>query len=365
MRVLVTGASGMLGRETARALLARGDEVTVLQRRPGGIGCPEVLGDVADAAVVGRAVVGQDAVVHLAAKVDVVGRWPEFLRANVIGTRTVATACRSAGVQRLVHVSSPAVAHDGQPLVGVGAEPADPAAARGHYARSKALAEQQALGADSPDLAVVAIRPHLVWGPGDTQLVEPIVARARAGRLPVIGSGAALIDTTYIDNAVAALVAAIDAEPAVHGEALVVSNGEPRPVREVLDRLCRAAGVRGPRVRVPVPVARAAAVAIERAWTLLDRRDTPPLTPFLVEQLSTAHWFDQRHTRQVLAWAPHVSLDEGFDRLARWFATTVTTPCSRSAGQRTRGSRTAALPAVPGENLHSANATSHDTLDSC
>lgn len=313
----MTGASGMLGRETARALLGRGDLVTVLQRRPAGIGRAEVLGDVADPDAVRAAVAGQDAVVHLAAKVDVVGSWSGFLHANVVGTRTVLAACRSAGVRRLVHVSSPAVAHAGRPLVGVAAEPADPVSARGHYARSKALAEQAALAADSPSLQVLAVRPHLVWGPGDTQLVEPIVSRARGGRLPVIGSGAALIDTTYVDNAVAALLAALDS--ACHGEAVVVSNGEPRPVREVLDRVCRAAGVPGPRGRVPVPVARTAARAIERVWTVLDRRDTPPLTPFLVEQLSTAHWFDQRHTRQLLGWAPHVSLDEGFDRLARWF----------------------------------------------
>lgn len=314
----MTGASGMLGRETARALLARGDEVTVLQRRPAGIGCPEVLGDVADEAVVRRAVSGQEAVLHLAAKVDVVGTWAEFRRANVVGTETVVDACRAGGVRRLVHVSSPAVAHAGRPLVGVGAEVADPAAVRGHYARSKALAERRALAADAPDLEVLAIRPHLVWGPGDTQLVEPIVTRARQGRLPVVGSGAALIDTTYVDNAVAALLAAIGS--AAHGEALVVSNGEPRPVLEVLDRLCRAAGAPGPRRRVAVPVARTAARAIEWAWTLTGRRDTPPLTPFLVEQLSTAHWFDQRRTRQQLGWAPHVGLDEGFDRLAGWFA---------------------------------------------
>ena len=112
MRVLVTGASGLLGRTTATALLSRGDEVTVLQRRPAGLPCREVLGDVADPETVGRAVAGQDAVLHLAAKVDVVGPAAEYRRANVEGTRTVLAASRRAGVRRLVHVSSPSVAHD-------------------------------------------------------------------------------------------------------------------------------------------------------------------------------------------------------------------------------------------------------------
>ncbi|WP_369130867.1 NAD-dependent epimerase/dehydratase family protein [Modestobacter roseus] len=316
MKVLVTGASGMLGRATATALVERGGEVTVLQRRPAGLPCAEVLADVADADAVARAVSGHDAVVHLAAKVDVVGPWAEYQRANVEGTRSVVDACQAAGVGRLVHVSSPSVAHAGAALAGEGAGPADPVRARGSYARSKALAEQAALAADSASLAVLAVRPHLVWGPGDPQLVERIVARARAGRLPVIGTGAALIDTTYVDNAAAALVAAVDACGPVHGEALVVSNGEPRPVAEVLHRLCRAAGVPGPSRHVPFPLAWAAGVAVEGVWRVTGRRDTPPLTRFLAEQLATAHWFDQRRTREALGWRPAVSLDEGFGRLA-------------------------------------------------
>jgi nucleoside-diphosphate-sugar epimerase len=180
------------------------------------------------------------------------------------------------------------------------------------------VAERDALAADSPSLGVLAVRPHLVWGPGDTQLVARIVERARAGRLPLIGSGAALIDTTYVDNAAAALMAAVDA--AAHGEALVVSNGEPRPVGEVLARLCAAAGVPGPRASVPFRMAWAAGAAVEAGWALTGRTTTPPLTRFLAEQLATAHWFDQRRTRAALAWEPQVDLAEGFARLSRWYA---------------------------------------------
>ncbi|MCF6735723.1 NAD(P)-dependent oxidoreductase [Blastococcus sp. KM273129] len=319
MRVLVTGASGLLGRVTAQRLLARGDEVTVLQRRRAGLPCAEVLGDVADPAAVARATAGQDAVVHLAAKVDVTGRWEEYARANIEGTRNVLAACTAGGVERLVHVSSPSVAHAGDPLSGAAAGVADPARARGSYSRSKAVAELEALAADSAGLAVLVVRPHLVWGPGDEQLVARIVARARARRLPVIGTGAALIDTTYIDNAAAALVAAVDACGPVHGEALVVSNGEPRTVDEILRRLCAAAGAPGPRGRVPTHAAWLAGAAVDGVWAASGRRSTPPLTRFLTEQLTTAHWFDQRRTRTALGWRPEVGLDEGFARLAAWY----------------------------------------------
>lgn len=320
MKVLVTGASGMLGRGVALALLGRGDEVTVTQRRPAALDCREVLGDIADPAVAGRAAAGQDAVVHLAAKVDVVGRWELFARANVEGTRAVIGAARRSGVTRLVNVSSPSVASAGRPLMGAGADPADPAAARSNYSRSKAIAEQLALAADGPDLAVLCIRPHLVWGPGDTQLVGPIVHRARAGRLPMIGSGAALVDTTYVDNAVDALVAAVDRCGAVHGESLVVSNGEPRPVGEILREVCAAAGVPPPHRHVPLRPAVAAGWMVEKLWAATGASGAPPMTAFLAEQLGTAHWFDQRRTRAALRWTPRITLDQGFDLLRAHFA---------------------------------------------
>jgi nucleoside-diphosphate-sugar epimerase len=319
VKVLVTGASGMLGGAVALALAARGDDVTVMQRRPSRLGLREHLGDVTDPTAVRTAVAGADAVIHLAAKVHVVGAWPDYLAANVTGTRTVVDAARAAGVRRLVHVSSPSVAHTGSSLVGAGAGPADPEHARGAYSRSKAMAEQYALAAHDPTFSVVAVRPHLVWGPDDPQLVERIVSRARAGRLAVVGSGTALIDTTYIDNAVSALVAAADHAHTAGGRAYIVSNGQPRPVAEILSSICRAAGVPGPRLHVPYRLAWTFGAAVDSWWSARGREEDPPITRFLAEQLATAHWFDLRLTRQALHWEPTVDLDEGFARLAEAF----------------------------------------------
>jgi nucleoside-diphosphate-sugar epimerase len=320
VKILVTGASGRLGRAVALALLERGEEVTVTQRRSAGLDCREVRGDIADPEVATRAAAGQDAVVHLAAKVDVVGPWSQYARANIDGTRSLIAAAQRSAVGRLVNVSSPSVAHAGTPLMGAGADPADPKSARSNYSRSKAIAEQLALAADTPDLAVLCIRPHLVWGPGDTQLIAPIVARARAGRLPMIGTGAALVDTTYLDNAVDALVAAVDRCGPVHGESRVVSNGEPRPVGEILRQVCAAAGVPPPSRHIPLRSAVFAGFLVEKLWAATRADGQPPMTAFLAEQLGTAHWFDQRRTREVLRWSPRISLDEGFARLRSSFA---------------------------------------------
>ncbi len=181
------------------------------------------------------------------------------------------------------------------------------------------MAERIALAADGSELAVLCVRPHLVWGPGDTQLIGPLVERARAGRLPLIGTGAALVDTTYVDNAADALVAALDRCAAVHGESLVVSNGEPRSVGDILRRVCIAAGVPEPRRHIPLPVAAAAGAVAETIWRAAHLSGRPPMTRFLAEQLGTAHWFDQRRTREALGWAPRVSLAQGFDLLSASF----------------------------------------------
>ncbi|PZF32010.1 NAD(P)-dependent oxidoreductase [Curtobacterium sp. MCPF17_051] len=319
MKVLVTGASGFLGQATAAAVRDAGHEVRTFQRRPSGVsGVQDVAGTMTDDAAIARAVDGVEAVVHLAAKVSLAGDPADFARVNVEGTRSLLGAARAAGVGRFVFVSSPSVAHTGSSLVGADAGPAEPSRARGDYARTKAAAELLALDADAPDFAVVAVRPHLVWGPGDTQLVGRIVERARAGRLPLLDSGAALIDTLYVDNAATAMVAALEhvTDDGVHGNAYVVTNGEPRPVADLLAGICTASGVRPPQWHVPAVVARAAGSVVEAVWRVRPGEDEPPMTRFLAEQLSTAHWFDQRRTRRDLRWTPSVSIDEGLERLA-------------------------------------------------
>ncbi|TYC99520.1 NAD-dependent epimerase/dehydratase family protein [Arthrobacter echini] len=317
MTVLVTGASGMLGRAVARQLLADGTPVRTFQRTPSGVpGVDDHLGSVDDGVAVRAAVQGCSGVIHLAAKVSFTGAAADFDRINVEGTRLVLESARAAGVRDVVYVSSPSVAHSGASLIGVPAGPADPVHARGNYARTKAVAELLALAGSAPDFRVAAVRPHIVWGPGDTQLVQRVIDRARARRLPLLDGGAALIDTTYVDNAATAIVACLDRMDQAQGQALVVTNGEPRPIAELIAAICRSGGVAPPRWSIPGSLARSAGAVIERSWQRAGRTGEPPMTRFLAEQLSTAHWFDQRHTRSVLHWTPAVGLDEGFDRLA-------------------------------------------------
>ena len=322
MTVLVTGGSSLIGGAVARALAARGDDVCAVQRsQPDlGAGVRVEQADIADADAVHDLMRGCDAVVHLAAKVGVMGERADYERVNVTGTANVLAAARECGVSRVVHVSSPSVAHDGTAIIGGGADEAITDHGTAWYPLTKAQAERNALAADSDSMAVTVLRPHLVWGPGDTQLVGRIVERAAAGRLALVAGGRALVDTTYIDNAVDALVAALDAvEPgaACAGKAYVVANGEPRPIRELVAGICAAAGVEFAPREVPLAAARRIGSVIEAAWR---SEKEPPLTRFLADQLGTAHWFDPRPMRDDIGWTPTVSIDEGLARLAEWFS---------------------------------------------
>ena len=322
MKVLLTGATSLLGRTTAQQLIRRGDDVVCFQRGDADLPTRQVNGDIRDVDAINAAAFGCDGIVHVAAKVGVVGDWESYRSINVDGTANIVAAARRAEIAKVVYVSSPSVAHSGRSIAGLGAEPPVLGHHRAFYAQSKAQAELVALGANSPDLAVVALRPHLVWGPGDTQLVGRIVTRARTGRLALVGAGRALIDTTFVTNASSALVAALDAvEPGARcaGRPYVVANGEPRPIRDLGAGICAAADAPFAPKDMPLPVALLAGSVVEWAWKLTRRASEPPLTRFLAEQLGTAHWFDPRPARDDLGWKPTVTVDEGLQLLADWY----------------------------------------------
>ena len=326
MKVLVTGTGSLLLGGIASELVRRGDDVVCLQRRPsafiGHQNAQEVLADICDAEAVVAAAHGCDAIIHGAARVGVVGSQKEFHDTNVRGPENILRATEQHNISRLVFVSTPSVAHTGHSLVGAPAGQAEIGRSGSHYAESKAIAERRVLNAGSNRLAVVAIRPHLVWGPGDTQLVGRIVERAASGRLAVIGTGNALVDSTYIDNAISAHIAALDAlhiGSACDGKEYVVSNGEPRTVNELMRSMCESAGVAFEPRHLSLALGIRLGSLVERVWPLV-RSSEPPVTRFIAEQLGTAHWFDQRSVHKDLKWTPSVTIDEGFQRLTQWFA---------------------------------------------
>jgi len=326
MIALVTGGGGFLGGAIARQLIARGDTVRSLARNQypqlDVLGVTQVLGDIADYDAVSTATAGCDVVFHVAAKAGIWGRYDEYHMANVIGTENVLAACRKHGIRHLVYTSSPSVIFDGRDMEGVDESVPYPAHYEAHYPRTKALAEQMVLHANGPELVTVAVRPHLIWGPRDTNLIPRIIARARAGKLRRIGKASKLIDSVYIDNAAAAHVLAADrlapGSP-VAGKVYFVSQGEPIPLWDLVNRILRAAGLPPVTRTVPVWTAHLAGWMMESVYGLLRRQDEPPMTRFLADELTTAHWFNIDAARRDLGYVPCVSIDEGLRRLEAAF----------------------------------------------
>jgi nucleoside-diphosphate-sugar epimerase len=327
MKALVTGGGGFLGSAIARMLRERGDQVTSFARGAypelEASGVAVVRGDLDDREAVAAACAGADVVFHVAARAGLAGPHKEYVRTNVGGTAHVIDACRRHRVPRLVYTSSPSVVFDGRDMEGVDESVEYPARWIASYPETKARAERMVLAASSPDLAVVSLRPHCIWGPGDNHLVPRIVARARAGRLRRVGAGGKRVDATYVDNAARAhLLAADRLAPGapIAGRAYFIAQGQPVETWEFIDRILACAGLPPVRASVPAGVAYAAGAAAEAVWRLFALPGEPPMTRFLASELSTSHWFDLSAARRDLGYEATVGIDEGLARLARWIA---------------------------------------------
>jgi len=330
MKLLVTGGGGFLGQALCRGLVERGHEVASFNRGDypvlQALGVQQLRGDLADRdAVVSAFARGFDAVFHNAAKAGAWGSYQSYHSANVVGTRNVIDACRAHGIGKLVYTSTPSVTHRAtHPVEGGTAETVPYGEGfKAPYAATKAIAEKAVLAANDAKLATVALRPRLIWGPGDQQILPRLVARAKAGRLRIVGSGDNKVDTTYIDNAAQAHFDAFDhlapGSPCA-GRAYFISNGEPWPMRELLNALLRAAGAPEVHKHLPFRAAYAAGVVCEGLWRALPLDGEPPMTRFLAEQLATAHWYSMEPARRDFGYAPRVSMAEGMHRLQAAFA---------------------------------------------
>jgi 2-alkyl-3-oxoalkanoate reductase len=324
MKALVTGGGGFLGLAIVRKLRARGDDVRSFSRSTypvlDELGVESLRGDLEDEAAVREAASGCDIIFHVAARAGVWGSAESYHRPNVVGTENVLKACAAHGICRLVYTSSPSVTFAGTDQEDVDESEPYPDHYLNHYARTKALAERHVLAANGDDLSTVSLRPHLIWGPGDPHLVPRILDRARSGRLRLLGDRPNRVDSVYVDNAADAHLLAADRLSVgsdVAGKAYFITQGEPIPMEELLNRILAAGGLPPAERRIPANFAYLLGAVLEGLYGLFGAENEPPITRFVARQLSTAHWFDISAARRDLDYAPAISLDEGMERLAR------------------------------------------------
>jgi len=317
LKILVTGGGGFLGSSICRQLVKLNHQVIAYQRSPAqhleADGIVTTQGDITDFQNLLAAAEGCEAIIHTAGKAGVWGDPADYHRINVDGTANVIQVCRERAIPILVYTSSPSIVHSGGDIGG--GDESLPIADHFNapYPASKAAAEKLVSAANSNALKTTALRPHLIWGPGDPHILPRLAAKARGGTLALPGPDK-IIDTIFVENAALAHVKALDelhGAARCAGKAYFVTNNEPMAQGEIIGKLLAAIGIEVKIRAVPVGIAKTAGAICETIWRTFRLKSEPPITRFSVEQLATAHWFNTSAAERDFGYKPTITIAQG------------------------------------------------------
>lgn len=319
MNIFLTGATGFIGRHVLRRLLREGHVVTASARshdatlKLRAVGARPFERPLSDESAVQIALQDCTAVIHCAAQLRTWGSWTEFEASNVVLTRALLRGAHASGVKHFVHLSAASVVmHEPGPVLNVDESVATTRRHDLPYSSTKAMAEALVLQAASPDLRTLALRPPLVWGPGDTVDGE-LGKRIASGRFGWFSGGRYPYATCHVDNLCEAVCLALQSQ--LSGEALFVSDGEPVELRDFLGKRIEASGLSVPRASIPADAAWALAGLVESAWRRLGLVTEPLLTREAVRLLGYPFTLDTGRSRRLLGFRPVITVDEGLQQL--------------------------------------------------
>lgn len=322
-KVLITGGSGFLGRAVARKCVERGELVFSYSRSTHpeltALGVSQIQGDVADAKSVADAVKGMDVVFHLASKTGSWGRLSSYYKTNVKGTRNVIAACKTEHVKVLVYTSTTHVMMGSKQSESVVDERTYPERFSSNFAMSKAFAEQAVIKAMDDDLRTIILRPHMIWGPGDTAPVPGVMKRK--GPVFRIGDGKNKVTGIFVDDAAAAHVAAAEKvaeNPSLSGKAYVIVQDDPMLLWDFIDQIRSIKGQSPVWLGLPAGVAYPVGKAMEFLYKNFRIPFAPLLTTHTARELSSTHVFDNRPALEELGFKPQVTVPEGMKAYEAW-----------------------------------------------
>lgn len=323
MNILITGAGGFLGKCLAKSLLDKGHRVSNFSRNEhpelDQMGVRTITGDLSVKRDVIRALSGFDAVFHMASKVGMWGSYEDFYETNVLGTQNLITACRIHQVNKIIYTSSPSVVFGKKSIEGADESLSYPREYISHYAKTKALAEQEIIHANNSTFNTVSLRPHLIFGPGDPHIFPKLIQRAREGKLKQVGDGKNIVDVIYVQNAVDAHILALEKlcnekmKGEVAGKSFFLAQEKSVNLWEFINQILTGHGVNKVKRKVPAFIAYGVGSFLEGVYNFFSIKSEPAMTRFVALQLSKSHYFDHTAAREKLGYTPKIELNEALE----------------------------------------------------
>ncbi len=328
MRILITGGGGFLGTAIIKELLKNpSHKITNFARgvypEIENLGVSTVRGDIRNKVDVDKVMsYGFDAIFHVAAKAGVWGTYKEFLDINYLGTKNLIESAQTFGVQKFIYTSTPSVVFGKEDLMGVDEETPYPKSHLCAYAETKAMAEKLVLESNnSKDFLTCAIRPHLIWGPGDPHLFPRVIQRGRLGKLKIVGDGENLVDIVFVDNAARAHISAMEnlnPHSRVCGQAYFVGQERPVKLWDFINQVLAQAGVDPVMESISVKAAYRLGWGLEKMWSMAGiQKPEPPMTRFVALNLGKSHYFSHEKAKRDFGYIPAISIEDG---LKKYFA---------------------------------------------
>lgn len=329
--VVVTGATGFLGKNICYDLAANGYSVTGLGRNRK-IGCElqdrgirfEAC-ELNDSTELEKNFNHAECVVHSAGLASPFGRYEDFYESNVIGTTRVMEAARSVGVKRIINISSPNIYFEYKNKIDIKESDPLPAKQASYYGATKLRAEQLAHEyAARHGLEIISLRPKGVIGAGDQNYLPRLMRAQKNGRVLVVGDGQSLIDLTCVENSAQSVRRAIAAPSKYSGRSYNITNGEPLMTDVFLKELFEA--IHGPSyqtrmLHVPFAVALGIAGVMENYYRIFKPREEPPVSRLGIGLMGVSNVLNIDSARADLGYVPTLTVRDGIANFAQWWKT--------------------------------------------
>ncbi|OUR97174.1 hypothetical protein A9Q84_12675 [Halobacteriovorax marinus] len=323
MNILVTGAGGFLGLYIAEQLIAKGHKVFNFSRRDyrelAELGIETRIGDLNDPKSIENALNDIEVVFHVAGKVAMWGKWEDFYQTNTVGTKNLVDACKRSGISKFIYTSTPSVVFGIDDIIEGNEEIPYPKESLSMYAKSKMLAEKYVLENHTQNFLTCALRPHLIFGPRDKNIIPRLIEARRKGKLKVIGDGDNLVDVIYVENAAKAHIQAFEKlslDSNMSGEAYFIAQEKPVNLWDFINTVLERNGERKIEKSISVKKAYLIGTIIEfilrtlRVWNV-----HPPMSRFVALQLGKSHYFSHKKAEKDFAYHPDISTEEALDRI--------------------------------------------------